>query len=77
VFDVVIFALFAAGRMQGYAIGTLMDHFSNKDREVKAEKLAGFDPDLMVSIAGRSIQGFSNVYPLQLGFSIGGLFFLK
>jgi hypothetical protein len=39
----------AGGRMQGYAIGTLMDHFSGKDREAKASMLAGFDPDMMVS----------------------------
>ncbi len=39
----------AGGRMQGYAIGTIMDHFSGKDREAKAENLAGFDPDMMVA----------------------------
>ena len=38
-----------ASRSQGYAIGTLMDHFSSNSRGDKAEKLAGYGPDEMVA----------------------------
>jgi hypothetical protein len=38
-----------SSRAQGYAIGSIMDHFSSNSRGDKAAKLAGYSPDEMAA----------------------------